>query len=204
MATSMRVKCWLCTSFAARTLKAVIRHIGVVHARDPNFHVVCGIQGCIRTYKNYSFKKHVYCHHREQIDPVHPYWEDTSTQQMSTPPEMPCKDDGPDILNRDAGYDYTEQAALFVLKAKHVHKFLNPLWMIYYNFDVSTMISDYVKNKVRHHSQRGCNSSLSSGISEAFHHPAIVDPFRGLTSRYLQLKYIVANRPDSGGTVPTL
>ena len=190
---SMRVKCWLCASFAARTLKAVIRHIGVVHARDPNFHVVCGIQGCIRTYKNYlSFKKHVYRHHREQIDPVHIESEDSSTQEMSIPPEIPYEDDGPDFLNHSAGYDHTEQAALFVLKAKHIHKIsqsaLNDLL-----FDVSTMISDraqYVENKVRHHLQGGASSS---GILEAFQHPAIIDPFRGLTSRYLQLKYYREN-----------
>lgn len=188
----MRVKCWLCASFAAPTLKAVIRHIGVVHARDPNFHVKCGIQGCIRTYKNYSsFKKHVYRHHRDQLDPVHPDSSETSIQERSTPPEISCgDDDGLDLLNpdnSDAGYDHTEQAALFVLKAKHIHKIsqsaLNDLL-----FDVSTMISDrvqYVENKVRPHLQ----GSSSSSALEAFQHPAVVDPFRGLTTRYLQLKY---------------
>ena len=40
----------------------VIRHIGV-HAHNTNFHVKHGIHGCVRTYKIYSFKKHVYRHH---------------------------------------------------------------------------------------------------------------------------------------------
>lgn len=167
----------------------------MVHARDPNFHVNCGIEGCIRTYKNFaSFKKHVYRHHREQIDPAQldTRTEDGSTQQ---PPEMLHEDDGPDFLNRDAGYDHSEQAALFVLKAKHVHK-ISQSALDDLLFDVSTMISDrvhYVENKVCQHLQGPCNSSSSSGILEAFHHPAIVDPFHGLTSRYLQLNYYREN-----------
>ena len=182
----MRVKCSLCASFAAPTLKAVIRHIGVVHARDPGFHIKCGIQGCIRTYKNYSsFKKHVYRHHRDQLNPVHPDPCHISTDEGSAPPEMSCGDDtGFDFLNSDdseAGYDHTEQAALFVLKAKHVHKIsqsaLNDLLL-----DVSAMISDrvqFVKNQVHPHLQ----GPSSSSALEAFQHPAIVDPFRGLTTR---------------------
>ena len=154
---TMRVECWLCASFAEPTLKAVIRHIGVVHARDTNFHVKCGIQGCVRTYKNYSFKKHVYRHHRHLLDPARLDSSEASTQENSSPPETSFGDDnGLDFLNpdnSDSGYDHTEQAALFVLKAKHVHKIsqsaLNDLLV-----DVSTMISDrvqYVEKKVRPH-----------------------------------------------------
>lgn len=189
----MRAKCWICASFAGRNLKAVIRHIGAVHARDPDFHVVCGIQGCVRTYKNYSsFKKHMYRHHKDQLDPVHPDSREPSATEASMQSEMTrAEDEGQDLWspnNSDAGYDHTEQAALFVLKAKHVHNIsqsaLNNLL-----FDVSTMISDrvrYIENKVHHQLS---DSSSSTSALEAFHHPAIIDPFRGLTTRYLQLKY---------------
>ena len=188
----MTVKCWLCSSFAARSLKAVIRHIGVVHARDSNFHVICGIQGCIRTYNNFtSFKKHAYRHHRELLDPPCPEAREISTIEDELPQEsLEADEDGLDFLDPEnaSGYDHTEQAALFILKAKHVHKIsqaaLNDLL-----FDVSTMISDrvkYVENKVCGHFQSG---SLPSGITEMFQHPAVVDPFGGLTTRYLHLKY---------------
>ena len=66
----MREKCWLCSSFVATTLKAVIRHIGAVHAHDPSFYVQCGIQSCVQTYTKFcSFKKHIYRHHKEQLNP---------------------------------------------------------------------------------------------------------------------------------------
>ena len=38
-----------------------MRHIGYVHAHDPNFNVVCGIEGCSRNYDNFqSYKRHLY------------------------------------------------------------------------------------------------------------------------------------------------
>ena len=188
-----RVKCWLCSSFAPRSFKAVLRHIGVVHARDSNFHVKCGIQGCIRTYNYSSFKKHIYRLHREHLDSVQPDASEISSQEIDLHPEtrqnVTLNDDidGFEFINNDC-YSHTEQAALFVLKAKHVHKVsqvaLNDLLS-----DVSTMISDrvkYVESKVRHNFH---GSSLPSAVSEIFQHPAIVDPFHGLTTRHLQLKY---------------
>ena len=160
------------------SLKAVIRHIGIMK---------CGIQGCVRTYKNYtSFKKHVYRHHKEQLDPVDPESIKDSALDLTMPPDSLCEDDGVNIFgpdSSDAGYDYTEQAALFILKAKHVHKVsqaaLNELLS-----DVSMMISDrvhYVESKVRHHLQEF--SSVS--VLETFHHPAVIDLYAGLKTRYL-------------------
>ena len=136
----------LCASFVVLTLKAVVRHIGVVHARDPGFHIKCGIQDCIRTYKNY-FKKHVYRHHIDQFNPVHPDPCHISTEEGSIPLEMSCGDDTGFNFNSDdseAGYDHTEQAALFVLKAKHVHK-ISQLALNDLLFDVSATISDRVQ-----------------------------------------------------------
>ena len=51
--------CVICNHFCATSMTGVLKHIGLVHAHEPNFHVSCGIQGCPRTYKNYySFRKH--------------------------------------------------------------------------------------------------------------------------------------------------
>ena len=66
---SSRKRCWLCSSFASRTLKAVVRHIGAVHSHEANFHIKCDIQGCVRTYTNFfSFKNHVYRNHKDALD----------------------------------------------------------------------------------------------------------------------------------------
>ena len=52
--------CSLCDHFSATSTGGILRHIGAIHAYEPNFHLVCGIDGCPRTYKNYhSFRKHL-------------------------------------------------------------------------------------------------------------------------------------------------
>lgn len=141
-------------------------------------------------YTRTTPSKHVYRHHREQLNPV--LRDTSSTQERSTPSEISCgDDDGLDFLdpdNSDTGYDHTEQVALFVLKAEHVHKIsqsaLNDL--------LSTMISDrihYVENKV-HQDLQGSSSS-SGGALEVFQHPAVVDPFHGLTLTTFNLSIIM-------------
>ena len=58
--------CSMCYRFTATSVSAVLRHIGTVHAHQSNFEVVCGVNGCPRTYQNYhSFRKHI---HRKHID----------------------------------------------------------------------------------------------------------------------------------------
>ena len=54
-------KCFLCSSFAASSFSDVVRHIGFIHSHEPNFTVVCGINGCVRSYHQFSsYKKHLY------------------------------------------------------------------------------------------------------------------------------------------------
>ena len=56
-------KCPMC-SFSAPTVKLVLSHLRSVHSSDPRFHVMCGIDGCARTYRKYSgLHSHLYrCH----------------------------------------------------------------------------------------------------------------------------------------------
>ena len=56
-------KCPTC-SFNASTVKLVLSHLRSVHSSDPRFHVMCGIDGCARTYRKYSgLHSHLYrCH----------------------------------------------------------------------------------------------------------------------------------------------
>ena len=64
-------RCPLCHFFAARALKGVLRHIGAVHAHEANFQVICGVQGCPRSYSNYhSYKKYMYQKHRDVLEVV--------------------------------------------------------------------------------------------------------------------------------------
>ena len=175
---SCSVSCWICRKYAAPTLKAVIRHIGAVHAHDPNFHICCGINGCSRVYTVFhSFRRHFYRKHRHVetletlgnlsiTDEAHfdnDYTEESNVALMSDPSPM----------------DMKRQAALFLLKAKEIHKVsqtaldglipdLTILFNQYYHSEVKCKFPDLV------------NESESQ---EDF------DPFQGLHSKYLQEKY---------------
>ena len=64
MSTSDELTCSLCYNFTSSSMNAVSWHIGAVHAHHPGFRVVCGINGCPRTYTNYySYRKHIWPKH---------------------------------------------------------------------------------------------------------------------------------------------
>ena len=56
--------CDVCTPSVADLLS----HLAAVHSSDPQFDVVCGIEGCCKRYSIFSsLKSHVYRHHRDHI-----------------------------------------------------------------------------------------------------------------------------------------
>ena len=53
-------RCNICLEFVSDSLQLLITHIGRVHRDEPNFHVVCGIDGCARTFKKFlSLRNHL-------------------------------------------------------------------------------------------------------------------------------------------------
>ena len=92
----MVYRCNLCVQYTSETLRALISHLGRVHQNDRSFHVLCGIDGCPRTYKNfYTLRSHFAQKHsaileRERI---------RVPQQAERPPDNPV-DDG---ANNDEG-----------------------------------------------------------------------------------------------------
>ena len=53
-------QCTVCGEFSAENRGLLLNHIGRCHRNDPNFHCLCGIDGCTRTFKKYhSWRKHV-------------------------------------------------------------------------------------------------------------------------------------------------
>ena len=56
----MPYNCSVCGSFLARSIKELFRHIGARHRNDPNFHCLCGINGCTLTFRKYfTWRKHI-------------------------------------------------------------------------------------------------------------------------------------------------
>jgi hypothetical protein len=102
-------QCSICGDFAADTRERLANHIGRCHGNDPNFHIVCGIDGCTTSFKKYfSWRKHLTRRH---------------DQQCTVPTQDECNEDAlnqdqngqvnQDALNTE---DNTRSAALYILK----------------------------------------------------------------------------------------
>ena len=122
----MVYRCQLCNSFAGKSLKALIRHLGLVHAHEAGFYVRCNVQDCPRTYNKFlSYKKHMYSKHQDvscclrnesfvpnlqssscDLDP-----DDSSDERLLDTSAPSCDEN---VFTR-------REAALFVMKAKLVH-----------------------------------------------------------------------------------
>lgn len=62
-------RCVICFVFVALTLKSLLSHINSAHSRSPDFHVVCGIDGCSKEYRVYnSLWYHIRRNHREHLE----------------------------------------------------------------------------------------------------------------------------------------
>ena len=58
------VYCPLCLSICAPTFPLAMKHISRIHSFSSGFSITCGIQGCLRSYTNYSsWSKHVHNKH---------------------------------------------------------------------------------------------------------------------------------------------
>ena len=120
---SRLIECWACYDFAAPTFKAVVRHIGAVHSLDPNFCITCGVESCTRIYTNFSsFRSHLYRKHRKYLEPMHRVTSDPQDEGMESHDSnnFPTGSDGES--SAQCYSDIEKACALFVLKAKEVHK----------------------------------------------------------------------------------
>ena len=118
--------CTICKSFASRSYRSVLNHIGTIHAFGPSKEIHCGIDGCPASYKteNFSsFRSHVYRKHRDVL-----FLGDTNSSDDRNPQNGECssaqlEEDGADPNSYSAsdsemvtGPDMKKAAALFLLK----------------------------------------------------------------------------------------
>ena len=115
--------CPLCSS---KDLKGALRHMGTIHAHEAGFYVRCYVQDCPCTYANFhSYKKHLYTKHRAALG-----LSALTNDSEGTATNFFCSDLDESASNEECfGEDPMDSfegrkraAALFVLKAKHVHK----------------------------------------------------------------------------------
>ena len=54
--------------FLSPTLKLYVSHLRVIHSKDANFSVLCGVRGCREVFRTFSaFNSHVYRHRRSEV-----------------------------------------------------------------------------------------------------------------------------------------
>jgi hypothetical protein len=170
-------------------MKGLIRHIGVVHSQQPNFHIVCGISGCPRTYNNFlSYKKHVYRKHKLYLDiengnhqdVVLNSEEDIHVGLFQLHPEIPeTSSTGTGTCTPQDGKSY---AALTLLKMKQEYKISETA--------VSGLIHIETFTSLLHFKLSQIENLLSSTCAIEFHNVTntalcITSPFCGLETKYL-------------------
>ena len=68
-ASSPTYSCPLCHNFVVLTYKLWMSHLRHVHSHDSNFHVVCGVDSCPRTFRVFAtLYSHVYRSHRYMLE----------------------------------------------------------------------------------------------------------------------------------------
>lgn len=189
-------RCPLCHCFAAPGPKGILRHMGTIHAMDSNFHVICGLQWCPRSYNNYhSYKKHMYKKHRDVLELDY----SSCSQPDGSNPSLEYgnfdRDDDDDMSNPPpvmSVKDEKKTSALFLLKTTAVTKVsksaLDDLvsdFSIFLNSKLHTLENDvttYLRQK---------NVEVDSDLLKMFRSPSVTSPFQGLDSEYLRKKYYI-------------
>lgn len=210
---SLLYNCSLCDHFSATSIGGVLRHIGAVHAYEPHFHLVCGIKGCPRTYKNYhSFRKHLRRRHAEcldhsvesgpdcgmslevtdgcNVDSAEQVLADNgdSTEEVGFGCSAPCIQSAMDV---EESLGLRRNTAMFLIKTKEVNGVsqaaLNELVE-----DVTLMVqrtADAIKLNVEHVlTRKGIRCEEIEGLNEVFQMEWIRNPFSGIHSEFLQHK----------------
>lgn len=79
-------RCVICFVFVALTLKSLLSHINTAHSRNPDFRVICGIDGCTEEYRVFnSFYYHIRRTHVLYLATRHPPtgWMTATTSEPS-------------------------------------------------------------------------------------------------------------------------
>ena len=179
----------------------VVRHMAVAHHHDPRFHVCCCIKGCSRTNSNfYSFKKHLYRKHREDLDMIGPSAAVTSlpqnprsplhdTEQMYAEPTSLCETAVPTSVQQSR---HKKQMTLFLLKIKEVRKVSQTAidgLLCDFTFIIEQIISQLQNDVSTCLQENGLNFTNINGLLELFSDPLKLYPFTQLESKYLQQKF---------------
>lgn len=187
--------CQLCDHFASRRLASVLSHIGAVHSHQSGFSVLCGIDSCPRTYRNY----HSFRHHIKQKHPSACNDCDSHTESNVTDMQTIGGENGPEDLFGESFGDPLNQStskkrttALFLLKLKEKYQ-LSQATVNEIVQDIDAMVGNIACDlRLRVTSaleEADVNLALVPDFADAFNAPTIVQPSAGLHTQHLQNKF---------------
>nr|XP_046258520.1 uncharacterized protein LOC124066299 [Scatophagus argus] len=208
-------RCFICYIFLALTLKQLLSHINTMHSRNPDFRVVCGIDGCPSEYRVYnSFYYHVKRTHAQHLLQVEAAEEErptchglpgagertvTNDQTNASPvaeaesssiltPVSGFEEDGDGHMN----VDLSKHATAFLLQARETHRLTQRAvnQMVSGVQQYQAALLEHLKQQMsdmieRHSGNLDQLKSDAMGIFDQF-----VDPFSQIASTHLQDKTI--------------
>ena len=191
--------CQLCDEFTSTTLSELVRHLSLVHAHLPGFHLRCGLSGCQKEFRNLlTYRNHIYAFHTDShaSEPSQTNSDGGSSdlddgeldQPLNLQPSEPTPLDPSELK---------KAAATWILKVKEGHKLpqstmnsiLNDLTE--FNRLLLQDLHSVVIQKIR---SAGLDPDTVPGLSEVFDPNSLYGkPFQGLETQYLQQKYFREN-----------
>ena len=199
------LSCQICGALNLPTLSMLLSHIKIMHACEPGFSVQCNLQGCKRTFRNFStFRNHVYTFHDEQaaansnldVVDVPPLSSDVdSDNDTSCDEDVDCDQDSglPNAESAVSEEVLQRSAALWILKTRDTHRIPQSV--------IDGIIADLsslfecslagIASKVRCSlADKGVTDNvLKSVLTHLDVDSPFSDIFRGLKTHHQQLKY---------------
>ncbi len=191
----------MCLGFVAGSLRLLLNHMRRSHASDPNFHVLCGLDDCPRTYKRFiSFRNHLIRKHSFKLTDQ----DDQGIGMLQNEPEIEI-DDFPQMDEDTAESNehctqpqqMKENNALCLLGFKERGRV--PQTVV--NFFVENSIQlvrnclEFAESKIDE-KLRACGTSTEavSGLKEIFEQDSLaMNPFNGLENEKQQSKFYKEN-----------
>lgn len=186
--------CQICGAMNLPSLGMLLSHIRLTHAFEPGFIVQCHLQGCKRTFRNFStFRNHLYNFHKgvESVvdDATAPINMDSDTNESGNEDN---EDNMPNESNAVSEHILQRAAALWILKTKETHRIPQSV-MDDMLLDLGSLfqcalasISSEVQCTLKQHEVS--DDTIKSALDHLEEESPFGDIFRGLKTHHLQLK----------------
>ena len=195
--------------FPALSLRELLSHMGKNHKSDGQFHALCGLDGCARTYKNlYSYRNHINSKHSlHLLDVSNRETQAANNVATATSAGGEGDDDHDGIENEDdldleahmakQALELQKTSAFSILQLKEKGRVPQTVVDTVVNSwtevvqETTKVLKDGMK---RHLSVSGVEFEAIPGLADLFNEDSfLTNPFRGLETQHLQHKYYVEN-----------